>query len=972
MGVIFRNGRPFGAAKEDVTIVTNFEDLTNLPNKETNHLYVTTSDNTEYYWDVENREFVPLSATFDIAADENEIVIGDGEGGVKPHSFWYAKTGDGTLIFDNTKTTVDQPVIISGKVEGIVHPLSSDIPRGSDWTGPTEEFTSEVPKFTLQKAHVIFKDAFTKVDTADVQISEGAVVNIDGQPFGPTQKTYTAKYDPRQVIAPQLLIHNNLVIETNPAIGTINGTYGQYQSPYIGINGPLCMDFTCLCSTNNGPQRDWTKRWDYSGATSIMTPRHGRTTWIDGYRGAGQAVSNVSGPYVKMAGNPSVNLDGAPNVHIMDRACICMSREGSIRLSDYALVDIDGTADIRIHNDHFSYLEGSSMFMLGGTGGIDVNGDSIFMTSIRDTSENSYLSKPGGNDGRVSNIWGTIGSLLTAWCNRPSVTSSMFDDFCKYPSFYMGGQTHLDMGGQGLNAFRLGGEGNLIYMIEPKSGANVLYKFAPEGKFNFLVDGPGFTHFKYSPSDIVQMTITPNSSILGYIQPQQPWEFYIEGGYGFMQVQGHPHIEQHGGVMIMRDNKNKSQNAPYWTHAKHFTETGTVTFKSKNPYTVGDNLDALLANPADHAAFLKEYNKDIPVGVSCSDVTSGGTIIDCTVRRALHYDTYIDGATGTLTNIRVDVPYDYRNRPAMIVQYAKYDKLLPPNANFDSENMSYTYLGYHYSQSMYWAEIRIDTLKYDYDKVSLGLSQKYDSGAPISDLTPEDITTMFGPYTGHDMSKGTIIYSELSDYSEYEITVGNFDATKGHLGKDWDAPVLPYDKEGVSTPVLQMYDKSNFMMRAEEIPYSAGEIKTTIYNETQYQGPTQQKIQAFLANTTDYGMFMSKIDVLSTYEDLTFFDVVSSAYPIDSQSDPNYGKYTTTIKWNTKKKKEYSYIPSGQTDAPIFEMVGTSELRLWDGTMIKAKQGTTEAEFTFSDGTTDVIFSISDLQALYNIIHPQS
>lgn len=39
MGVVFRNGRPFGAAKEDVTIVTNFEDLTNLTNKETNHLY---------------------------------------------------------------------------------------------------------------------------------------------------------------------------------------------------------------------------------------------------------------------------------------------------------------------------------------------------------------------------------------------------------------------------------------------------------------------------------------------------------------------------------------------------------------------------------------------------------------------------------------------------------------------------------------------------------------------------------------------------------------------------------------------------------------------------------------------------------------------------------------------------------------------------------------------------------------------
>jgi len=52
MGVIFRNGRPFGAAKEDATIVTNFEDLTNLPNKETNHIYITTADSKSYYYDV--------------------------------------------------------------------------------------------------------------------------------------------------------------------------------------------------------------------------------------------------------------------------------------------------------------------------------------------------------------------------------------------------------------------------------------------------------------------------------------------------------------------------------------------------------------------------------------------------------------------------------------------------------------------------------------------------------------------------------------------------------------------------------------------------------------------------------------------------------------------------------------------------------------------------------------------------------
>jgi hypothetical protein len=161
-----------------------------------------------------------------------------------------------------------------------------------------------------------------------------------------------------------------------------------------------------------------------------------------------------------------------------------------------------------------------------------------------------------------------------------------------------------------------------------------------------------------------------------------------------------------------------------------------------------------------------------------------------------------------------------------------------------------------------------------------------------------------------------------------------------------------------------MYDKANFMMRAEEIPYSAGDVETKIYLDGQYLGTPADKVQAFIANAADYSLFRSLIDVLPTYEDITISDVVSYAWTVSDEEDPNYGKYSTTIKWNTKKKKEYSYIPSGQTDAPIFEMVGTSELRLWDGTMIKAKQGATEAEFTFSDGTTDVTFSISELANL--------
>lgn len=1019
MGVVFRNGRPFGAAKEDVTIVTNFEDLTNLTNKETNHLYVTTSDNTEYYWDVENREFVPLSATFNIEADENEIVIGDGEGGVKPHSSWYAKTNDGTLIFDNTKTSVDQPVVISGKVERIVHPLSSDIPRDSSQTYPDAEFTSVLPRLGLEKAHVNFKDAFIKVDTADVQISEGTVVNIDGQPFGPTQKTYTAKYNPRQVIAPQLLIHNNLVIEANPAVGTINGTYGAYQSPYIGINGPLCMDFNCQCSTQNGPERDWTKRWYYGDASSIMPVRHGCTTWIKGYDGAGKAAENISGPYIKMAGNPSVNLDGAPNVHIMDRACIVMSREGSVRLSDYALVDIDGTADIRIHNDHFTYLDGQSMFRMNNNTGIEISDDSIFITSVRDTSVQNWVCKPGGvggsSGGRVSNIWGTAANAVLGRWGAPEVgvVSSMFDGFCDAPSIFIGGKSHLDMGGSGYNAFRLGGEGNLVWMIEPEGESKVLYKFAPQGIFNFTVQGnsDAETWFKYNPLDRVYVNIQPQKSILAQVQPQEPWEIYFEGGPGLIQIQGASHIENHGGTHILRNNLNSKQNATVWSHSQHYTSISNLTFKTKNQYTVGDNLDALVADTADFLAFKDKLNENVPNTAYANKYRydGGGKIVSSEPDYTEEvYATRIHGADGSYTGMFTT---DYRTSARnSLFYYLKSGNKVPPNCA-DQGTGTITYQ-YRSGNTYYY---RADGVKYTHDGVVFKLNNEYPAGTSLSSLSADDKEIIFGSFN-QNISNAYVVASQVRSDMTYTTTVTGYKTIYGHDGRDWAEPVLPYD----GNPVSQMYDESNFLMRAATIPYAAGQTTTTIQtSETDYEytlvaftgsGTTtdpylpyfetrkyytrdsdgnynyvdncpedwgsaqnkyyrkttdQERYDKFMANATDYNLFLARIAVpLETYENLQILGV--TAYQGGTPL-----KYYITISWNATKKEAYSYLPPSN-GSPIIEMVGTSELRLWDGTMIKAKQGATEAEFTFSDGTTDITFSMTDLQALYNIIHPQT
>ena len=71
MGVIFRNGRPFGAAAQDVTLVTNYSDLEELTNKQTDHLYIVTSTNKSYYYDVVNQRFVELTSTVVIPGAED-------------------------------------------------------------------------------------------------------------------------------------------------------------------------------------------------------------------------------------------------------------------------------------------------------------------------------------------------------------------------------------------------------------------------------------------------------------------------------------------------------------------------------------------------------------------------------------------------------------------------------------------------------------------------------------------------------------------------------------------------------------------------------------------------------------------------------------------------------------------------------------------------------------------------------------
>lgn len=90
MGIIFRNGIPFGAAEDDVTTVYAYEDLFDLTDKKENHLYIVEESNKSYRYDTETDNFYPLGADIPpIISERDEIIVGNGSNWAKGNGHKY-------------------------------------------------------------------------------------------------------------------------------------------------------------------------------------------------------------------------------------------------------------------------------------------------------------------------------------------------------------------------------------------------------------------------------------------------------------------------------------------------------------------------------------------------------------------------------------------------------------------------------------------------------------------------------------------------------------------------------------------------------------------------------------------------------------------------------------------------------------------------------------------------------------------
>lgn len=258
-------------------------------------------------------------------------------------------------------------------------------------------------------------------------------------------------------------------------------------------------------------------------------------------------------------------------------------------------------------------------------------------------------------------------------------------------------------------------------------------------------------------------------------------------------------------------------------------------------------------------------------------------------------------------------------------------------------------------------------------------------------------------------------------------------APKGY--EDFDESFVQVNNSGDTKPVFQMYDRSNFMMRADT-------IFKPFYNEYVQRPLTTLETYEFTPTDTYTGLTTDTIVVhtttnYSTMQDFlmsedyrTFVEAVETQYPGDTVAgviswsrvsapgsgynntivfvlasvrraceleiatfinSADYAAFTTYLatEYPSKELWRIAYLQAGEDnkfviyfglkgtdeteflkdpsgDEPIFEMVGKSQLRMYNGAYIKGETKNGETVFTFGSTTTGeapVSFTLAQLAA---------
>ena len=584
MGVIFRNGRPYGAQEKDVTTVATVADLADLASKKENHIYIVEEDNIPYRYDKTTRQFYPLSSSSEeIVAQENQLIVGDGENWAK------------------------------GNVNGYYTVFSQD---SVNLLGTTTNLTGGAAFGNIRKQNNQYSliNGFKSRDTGIMTIQGMSDVTIGeaGRDYSSTSSNVYSFWDGAKNYSPKINMSGTAQFQM------IGGTKA-YSKPVISMIGDSVIEMNAY-DWGSSSQGSYTRNRTYLSSDSYKLSIIAYYAYqnTDSPFG-GKLKDSAAFPYLRMNNSSTILMEGASLIKMADGAGVEITGNAEVSIRggggsttvDGMLktgINIEPGVKIKMSKDSNTLGGNFGPFfsMESGHDSAGKGSGKIVLTCAHDLNDKATVFDYPTNVFDLNQIYANniidftkreyqYGERLCC-----SIVSNSLGGFCSgmeqsifQPTFKVEGRTHISIGDGGCFAAKIGpgttydmgtgvykrgytqfdwtDKGDSCTQIKIGTGEKgrvkchigtedastgstiAYYKICPEKNsetsFNFT---PGGTNsWNYSPHGLTNVTFIPHTNTDITIQTDTMY-MDIEGYDTFIQATGNFHIENHAGTSILR------------------------------------------------------------------------------------------------------------------------------------------------------------------------------------------------------------------------------------------------------------------------------------------------------------------------------------------------------------------------------------------------------------------------------------
>lgn len=535
MGVIFRNGIPYGATESDVTTVYEKADLYDLTDKRENHLYIVEEENKPYRYDLETDEFYPIGAsdTPPIVASKYQVLIGDGNNWAT-HNNWYAQynpTANESALYARDADTI----ILGG---GTV-PEREDAPPNYDgWLIPDGPFlkvqgnsrlnvsegawadiTGEGTALKVNSGSKVFLDSYYGANNLYMHGGFITINDAKEPSYSRPQITYyvlKSDYPDKPEADLQWFDENGAISQVQKSFST-HYPYIENETVIINsmtsINALINIGYSYVCNSvysgwayvDGEYKQAWTIRIDCEKIAPeayedrITGSKPFCYDWDDDWPAESENV-------------PRINISGAPRMNFTDYSYVSIQKGG--------IVEIVDSAQIRLHKNTHMFLSSSHLVMQSGESAgpgtsttpihpyitlvdeesADRHNLSLGFTTVKPANDNSgcnpsgspiksdLLTTPSGTKCDFNFVAGDIGPYSNF--HRVQLTVSGDDVYKTWLNQYVDGNSSNPYRKNLLPLLHRGGpvyeqisvDGGSLYVHNPQIGYGSVYEILPELK----------------------------------------------------------------------------------------------------------------------------------------------------------------------------------------------------------------------------------------------------------------------------------------------------------------------------------------------------------------------------------------------------------------------------------------------------------------------------------------------------------